>query len=154
MTKSRPRWLWPATILSSVFFVPAAFAQDGDPIETVINALAPDITKETLAQIPKVSRKLLALRSYLRSRSKLEERWSWTAEEIRNFQGSPKQKALLEEVEAIRAHFAQANPGYEIYANTKVRSLDKQIRNWNRNKSLVDGERTRNARRHPGAVKP
>lgn len=92
--------------------------------------------RDTLAEIPDPGRRLLALRSYVRAGSKLEERWSWSEEEIEAFQGSLAQKALLDEVEAIRHHFAENNPGYEIYVNTKVRSLEVQLENWNKNESV------------------
>ena len=101
-----------------------------------LEKLAPPPANEALAQIPDTGRKLLALRSYVRAGSTLAERWSWTEEEIKAFQGSDEQLALLAEVAAVSAHFAEANPGYEIYANTKVRSLDVQIRSWNANESV------------------
>ena len=104
--------------------------------QEIVDDLVPQKAADALAQIPDTGRKLLALRAYVRSHKRIEERWSWTASEIKTFQGSPKQKALLAEVEAIKSHFAQNNPGYEIFANTRVRSLDVQIKNWNKNKSV------------------
>ena len=101
-----------------------------------LTELAPPPAAEALERIPDLGRKLLALRSYVRVGSGLADRWSWTEEQITAFQGSPAQDALLAEVAAVGAHFARENPGYEIYANTRVRSLDTQIRNWNRNKSV------------------
>lgn len=106
------------------------------PLEQIISDLAPPPSDQALSQIPDLGRKLLALRIYLRTGSRLAGRWSWTDEEIKAFQASAEQKALLDEIAAVSAYFAQANPGFEIYANTNIRSLDIQIRNWNDNESV------------------
>ena len=106
------------------------------PFEQIMAELAPPPSDQALNRIPDWGRRLLALRVYLRTGSRLAPRWSWTDDEIKAFQASPEQQALLAEIAAISAHFAQANPGFEIYANTNVRSLDEQIRNWNSNESV------------------
>ena len=111
-------------------------AQAADGVVAFLEALAPPPAPKALARIPDPARKLLALRSYVRMGANLADRWSWTKAEIEAFQGSDAQKALLAEVEAIKAHFAEANPGYAIYANTRVRSLDVQIARWNENASV------------------
>ncbi|SON57836.1 hypothetical protein HDIA_4295 [Hartmannibacter diazotrophicus] len=116
-----------------------AFVPTGRGLASEIHSLselAPPQAVEALEQIPDPGRRLLALRSYLRTGSDLAARWSWTEEEIEAFQGSDDQRALLAEVAAIADHFARANPGFEIYANTRVRSLDVQISNWNSNESV------------------
>lgn len=102
----------------------------------VLDELAPPPSNEALAQIPDLSRKLLALRSYVRIGSRLAERWSWTDEQIKAFEGSAEKQALLAEIDAVSAHFAEANPGYQIYVHGTVRSLDEQIRKWNSNASV------------------
>lgn len=106
------------------------------PLADALLELAVQPSVAALAQIPDTGRRLLALRSYVRAGSRLPERWSWTEEQIAAFQGSTEQKVLLDEVAAVSARFAQSNPGYAIYANTKVRSLDVQVVNWNRNDSV------------------
>ncbi|MCP5081416.1 MAG: hypothetical protein GY948_06925 [Alphaproteobacteria bacterium] len=111
-------------------------AEEDSPLEAIFAELAPSPAKDALDQIPDLGRRLLALRSYARSRSPLVKRWSWTETEIKAFHGSAEQEALLSEVGEIAAHFAAANPGFEIYARTKVRSLDLQIKNWNANRSV------------------
>jgi hypothetical protein len=111
-------------------------AEETDRHAALAEQLAPPPAAQALAQIPDPGRRLLALRSYVRAGSKLADRWSWTEDEIKAFQGSPEQAALLAEVAAVGAHFAEANPGFEIYANTKVRSLDVQIKRWNNNDSV------------------
>jgi hypothetical protein len=109
---------------------------DGDPLTKILTDLVLPPANEALVEIPDPGRKLLAFRSYVRAGPKLVDRWSWTEEEIKAFQGSAEQQALVVAVEAVKTHFAQANPGYEIYANTKVRSLDVQIMKWNSNESV------------------
>ena len=104
-----------------------------DPFTLTLEELAPSPANQALRGIPDLGRKLLALRTYLRTGPRLARRWSWTEEEIKAFKASAEQKALMDEVAAISGHFAQANPGFEIYVNTNVRSLDAQIRSWNSN---------------------
>ena len=99
-------------------------------------ALAPPPSEEALAKIPDPGRKLLALRSYLRAGPALAERWSWTDAEIKAFEGSPRQKSLLAEIDAVKAHFKAANPGFEIYVHGTIRSLDEQLAKWNGNESV------------------
>ena len=115
---------------------PSTSAEENAALQTIFEELSPSPAKDTLFKIPDAGRRLLALRSYARSRTPLVKRWSWTEDEIKAFQGSAEQEALLAEVGEVAAHFAAANPGYEIYARTKVRSLDLQIKKWNANKSV------------------
>ena len=49
---------------------------------------------EALARIECTGRKLLALRSYLRSSAHLTERWSWTEAQIAAYQGSHEHQAF------------------------------------------------------------
>ena len=111
-------------------------ASDATAFETALMKMAPPPSAEALAQIPDPGRKLLALRSYLRSGPKIAERWSWTADEIKAFEGTTEQKALLAEIDAVKQHFKAANPGYEIYVHGTIRSLDEQIAKWNANESV------------------
>ena len=64
----------------------AANAQ-ADPMEALIEQLAPPPSDLALADIPDMGRKLLALRSYVRSARNIDKRWSWTESEIEAFQG-------------------------------------------------------------------
>ena len=118
-----------SVLTSSVRAENAAFS-------ALIPALAPPPSNQALAEIPDPGRKLLALRSYIRMGTRLASRWSWTDAEIAAFQGSPEQLALQAEIDAVSAHFADANPGYEIYVHATVRSLDTQIKRWNANDSV------------------
>jgi len=91
----------------------------------------------TLAQLDGTGRQLLALRSYLRSAAHLAERWSWTEDQIAAFVGSPEERDLQREIDRVRNAFIAANPGFELYVNSEVRSLDVQIEHWNSNDSVT-----------------
>jgi hypothetical protein len=91
---------------------------------------------EALARIEGTGRQLLALRSYLRSRDHLAERWSWTQEQIQAFEGSAEHRDLQAEIERVREAFSRDNPGFELWVNPQVRSLDRQIESWNGNESV------------------
>ncbi|MFL6577123.1 MAG: hypothetical protein ACJ8MR_10915, partial [Povalibacter sp.] len=92
---------------------------------------------QTLDRIQGTGRQLLALRSYLRSRDSLADRWSWSQMQIDEFRRSREYHDLVTEVAKIRARFEADNPGFELYANTEVRSLDLQIQRWNENQSVA-----------------
>ncbi len=90
-----------------------------------------------LARIDGTGRRLLALRSYLRSSDRLPERWSWSQEQIAAYEGSPEHAALQQEIERVRQAFTRENPGFELWVNPQVRSLDRQIDSWNSNESVA-----------------
>lgn len=101
-----------------------------------IAASLPEQTATALKQIDGTPRRLLAARSYLRAGDTLRSRWSWTAEQIKKHARSPEYRALLAETEAVKARFEAQNPGYTLYANTEVRSLELQIVRFNTNPSV------------------
>jgi hypothetical protein len=103
---------------------------------TSVSAQLDPRVAQTLAQIQGTGRQLLALRSYVRSAPHLAERWSWTEQQIAAFEGSTEQRDLQQEVDRVRTAFVAANPGYELYVNSRVRSLDVQIEHWNSNESV------------------
>jgi hypothetical protein len=109
---------------------------------------------DALPRIEGVGSRLLALRSYLRSGERLAERWSWTQEQIAAFEGSPEQQELQAEIRRVREVFERENPGYELFVNPQVRSLDIQLANWNRNESVVaaSARLLQDAVAHLGAV--
>ncbi len=123
-------------VMVVVFLWHPAYANPDGRMDALIADLTPAIAEGAIRDIEEPARKLLALRSYLRAGKGLSDRWSWTEEEIAAFQGSPEQAALLEEIDRIKTHFAEQNPGYELYTNTRVRSLDVQIEHWNENESV------------------
>ncbi len=117
----------------------AVQAEKDEALRAIFEDLSASPAKDALLQVPDLGRRLLALRSYARFRTPLVKRWSWTEKQIAAYQDSAEQQALLAEVGEIAAHFAEANPGYEIYARTQVRSLDLQIKRWNVNESVGAG---------------
>ncbi len=123
-------------VMAVVFAWHPAYANPDPRMEALIADLTPTVAEGAIRDIEEPARKLLALRSYLRAVKFLSDRWSWTEEEIAAFQGSSEQTALLEEIDRIKTHFAEQNPGYELYTNMRVRSLDVQIKHWNENESV------------------
>ena len=101
--------------------------------------------RETLERIPQLDRRLLALRAYLRAGPNLASRWSWTQAEIRSYEQSNEYRQLLDDLAEVKSAFERANPGYTLYANTQVRSLDIQLERWNSNKGV--GKTAANLRR-------
>ena len=57
-------------------------------------------------------------------------------EQIEAFEGSPEQRDLQREIDRVRTAFVAANPGFDLYVNSQVRSLDLQIEHWNSNESV------------------
>ena len=114
----------------------AVWSKPTSDIDEIAGYLVPEKVAGALSRIPEVSRKLLALRSYLRFSGDLEGRWSWTEEEIAAFKGTDAQLALQAEIDAIGEDFSERNPGHEIYVHSRVRSLDTQIAHWNDNDSV------------------
>jgi len=101
-----------------------------------VAATLPPHASETLRKIEGTPRRLLAARSYLRAGDGLGKRWSWSAEQIRAHSQSAEYRALVAETEQVRRRFEEQNPGYTLYANTEVRSLELQITRYNTNKSV------------------
>lgn len=91
---------------------------------------------QAVDRIEGTGRQLLALRSYLRAANSIGTRWSWTQKQIDHYRQSAEYQALLAEIERIRTRFEADNPGYQLYANTDVRSLDVQIERWNSNETV------------------
>jgi len=105
-------------------------------IEDVAGRQDPRVA-DALARIDGTGRRLLALRSYLRSRDHLGERWSWSQEQIAAYEGSPEHRELQLEIERVQEAFAGENPGFELWVNPQVRSLDVQLESWNSNESVT-----------------
>jgi hypothetical protein len=92
--------------------------------------------RNTLQQIPELDRRLLALRAYVRAGANLDSRWSWTQAEIERYTASEEYQRLLADIERVQRAFERSNPGYTLYANRDVRSLDTQIERWNSNRGV------------------
>jgi hypothetical protein len=130
-----------AALLAAVATVGLArgAAPDTDPLPSYVTSIGAQLdprVAQTLVQLDGTGRQLLALRSYLRSAPHLAERWSWTQEQIEAFEGSPEQRDLQQEIDRVRMAFVAANPGFELYVNSQVRSLEVQVEHWNSNESV------------------
>jgi len=130
--------------LAAALVIPAAARADEGADAAAIEALALGIAAKTNAHVAEVlpridgtGGKLLALRPYPRSGAQLTERWSWSQEQIAVYEGSAEQHELNAEIQRVRASFEQANPGFELFVNPQVRSLDIQLASWNRNESVA-----------------
>jgi hypothetical protein len=135
-------WIAPIAALLpalTVVGVARAATPDADPLPTYVTSISAQLdprVSETVVQLVGTGRQLLALRSYLRSAPHLAERWSWTQDQIEAFEGSPEQRELQQQIDRVRTAFVAANPGYELYVNSQVRSLDVQVEHWNSNESV------------------
>jgi hypothetical protein len=108
-------------------------------VETYVDALTLTLSareRDTLEQIPELDRRLLAIRAYVRAGPNLNARWSWTRAEIERYMTSDEYRRLLADLELVQQAFERANPGYTLYANREVRSLDTQIERWNSNRGV------------------
>jgi hypothetical protein len=111
-----------------------------DLVEQHLAVLRADFDAPVAAALDAIDgtgRRLLAARSYLRSAAHLAERWSWTEAQIEAYAGSPEQVRLDAAIARVRCEFEAANPGYTLFVNPAIRSLDVQIEHWNRNDSVA-----------------
>jgi hypothetical protein len=92
---------------------------------------------DALDRIDGLGRQLLAARSYLRAPSAIAERWSWSQAQIERYEGSALQHALDAEIAKVRAVFEAENPGYTLWANPQVRSVELQVERWNDNATVA-----------------
>lgn len=104
---------------------------------TAAAATLPAQARSVLASIDGEPRRLLAIRAYLRADKSLLARWSWSAQEIADYEHSAEQRALLAAIAEVNARFEARNPGYSLFANTQVRSLDLQLARWNENRGVA-----------------
>jgi hypothetical protein len=112
----------------------------GDSLAVLVEAVAATQHARvgaTLVRIEGMGRKLLALRSYLRAGDGLAGRWSWTSEQIAAYEASPEGRDLQEAIRRVQETFAHANPGYELWVNPQLRSLDIQLERWNSTPSVA-----------------
>ncbi len=125
-----------AFLLACAVFLPRIASASSTPVRAYLDALTatlPEPARETVAGIDGVSRQVLAVRSYLRVGEQLASRWSWTEQQAREFQASPQHRQLLASIAAVTARFEAENPGYSLFTNTQVRSLELQLERWNAN---------------------
>lgn len=130
-----------ATPLLALYLCAAVPAEADELVAAHLAALHGSLeprAASALDRIEGLGPKLLAARSYLRSAAHLPERWSWSQEQIDAYRGSPAQVALDAEIARIRVTFEADNPGYTLFVNPQVRSLDVQLQHWNENRSVAD----------------
>jgi hypothetical protein len=131
---------WLLTALAAVNVARAEEAVVAERLDRMATAAAIATDARVASVLPRiegVGPRLLALRSYLRSGDRLAERWSWSQEQIAAYAGSPEQQELDAEIGRVRQEFEKANPGYTLFVNPQVRSLDIQLANWGRNESVA-----------------
>jgi hypothetical protein len=123
--------------------LPAAHATSAVPARSaaeLVEAVAAQQDLRVVAALERIDgtgHRLLALRAYLRAGADLVRRWSWSAEEISSFSGSPEELRMRADIARVQRAFAAANPGFELWVNPEVRSLDTQLANWNRNDTVA-----------------
>ena len=101
-----------------------------------VAAQLPAAAQQALAKIEDTPRRLLALRAYLRARDSLTSRWSWSQAQIEAYEKSTQHAQMLAEIDKVTKRFEAQNPGYTLYVNTQVRSLDLQLQRWNENPTV------------------
>lgn len=91
---------------------------------------------QAMRWIDGAGRRLLALKYYLRRRSQIPQRWSWTVKQSARYRGTAEYRQAMMEVAKVKAKFAELNPGYALQVNTQVRMLEEQIAIWNATPSV------------------
>ncbi len=120
------------------FALPAVSAGDLAAYLAAVSSKLDPRAAEAIVRLDGTGRQLLAARSYLRSGESLRDRWSWSQQQIDDYQGSPAQAQLNTEIARVRLEFELENPGFTLFANPQVRSLDVQIEHWNSNASVAE----------------
>jgi hypothetical protein len=102
-----------------------------------IDTLLPANVRGALRRIPSTSRRLLAMKYYLRrSREEIAGKWAWSAEEITRYRRSREYGEAAAELDRIRKRFGELNPGYAIEVRMEIRTLGEQIGKWNATGSI------------------
>jgi len=126
-----------AFIAFALGFAPGSHA--GDSVEQYLRAMRLGLdtrVSETLDAINGTGRQLLAMRAYVRNEAILDERWSWNEVQIAAYAESPEKLRLDAAIARVRCHFESANPAHTLYVNENIRSLDEQIKKWNRSETI------------------
>lgn len=88
----------------------------------------------TMINIPRLERKLLAARQYVRftdvKKQKIWENWAWSKEEIEAWYKSDAYKQASGLIDDIKSKFRATNSGYKLRVSKKVRSLERQLKYW------------------------
>ena len=125
-----------ATLSAMFGFAAPAHA---DAVQSYVAAIAATLdprVARTLSRLDGTGRQMLALRSYLRRADTIAAHWSWTQAQIDSYAGSAAQRILDAEIDRVRQSFELRDPGYSLFVNPQVRSLEIQIIRWNTNRSV------------------
>lgn len=137
-------WLAAAAFLSIDYVIAAplqlAAAANDAQREIWLQQASADLPPRAFAALQQIAgsdRRLLAVRAYLRAGSSLDERWSWSQEQLAAYPATAEGRAAAADIDAVIAAFAAANPGFTLGVNRLPRSLALQIAHWNDNKSVA-----------------
>ena len=117
--------------------MPAVAATDPEPCLAAITEKLDPRAAEVLHQITGTGRQLLAAQSYLRNANRIADNWSWSQQQIDAYRGSAAQQQLDADIDRVRWEFEVQNPGFTLFVNPQVRSLEVQIERWNANASVA-----------------
>lgn len=118
--------------------MPVAGADDVPTYLAAVTRTLDPRAAQVIGRLDGTGRQLLAARSYLRNADRLASDWSWTDQQIADYQCSPARQALDAEVDRVRREFEAGNPGFTLFVNPEVRSLDVQIDYWNSYVSVAE----------------
>ena len=119
--------------------IPAASLALEPRIQRYLAAAAASLDPEprhVLREIRPGERRALAIAFYFRHRDRIASRWTWTPDETRAYQRTEPYRRTMRELRQVRRVFAASNPGYTLVTDTVVRSLQTQVRFWNRERSV------------------
>ncbi len=115
--------------------VPRASEQLDGKIDRYMDAATETLdprVQEALERIPQRDRRLAAMKYYMRHRDQIDDRWAWTAAQVREYRGSDDYRQAMRDIDSVRAEFERENPGYSLSVTTRVRTLRAQLASWNR----------------------
>jgi hypothetical protein len=126
--------------VAAVLSIDAAMAASEAQQQTWVQQASADLPPRAVATLQRIAgsdRRLLAVRAYLRAGSTLDERWSWSQQQLDAYPSTPEARAAAADIDAVIAAFAAANPGFTLGVNRLPRSLEVQIAHWNENRSVA-----------------
>jgi len=125
--------------LAAVLSIDGAMGAGEAQQQTWVQQASADLPPRAVATLQRIAgadRRLLAVRAYLRAGGSLDERWSWSQQQLDAYPSTPEARAAAADIDAVIAAFAAANPGFTLGVNRLPRSLEAQIAHWNENRSV------------------
>jgi len=92
--------------------------------------------QNALKGIDEMSKRLLALKYYLKRRGSIKGSWAWSRAQALRYKKSGAYGRSITELVRIRKTFEELNPGYSLRANADIRGVGDQVRLWNRTASV------------------